>query len=273
MENKILVYDDNCPLCSWYSNLFVKYGFINSEGRKSFSTLNEKILLKIDFDKSRNEIPLLDTSTNKVVYGIDALLEILGQKIPFIKVVGNFGPLKWLLKKFYKLVSYNRKVIVANKCGHGHIDCSPDTNYLYRFLFLSICLTFNTIMLYPLHNNIFSKLSYYHLSFFQLQIAHFVFVFINCVLAFSFSKPKGYEYIGQVNMLALSVILLLSPLIPIISLYNLEWLITACLILSAAFIFKEYGRRMEYVGVLSNNKWIVSVNILSLMGFILFLFH
>ena len=135
MKNKILVYDDNSPLCTWYSGLFVKYGFLNADGRKPFSTLDEKLLAKIDFDKSRNEIPLLDTSTYKVVYGIDALLEILDQKIPYIKATGNFAPLKWVLKRIYKLVSFNRKVIVGKKCGSATIDCSPDYNYLYR-LFL-----------------------------------------------------------------------------------------------------------------------------------------
>jgi predicted DCC family thiol-disulfide oxidoreductase YuxK len=81
MENKILIYDDNCPLCTWYSGLFVKYGYLNADGRKPFSTLDSELLAKIDFDKSRNEIPLLDTTTNKVLYGIDALLEILDQKL------------------------------------------------------------------------------------------------------------------------------------------------------------------------------------------------
>jgi hypothetical protein len=28
MKNKILVYDDHCPLCQWYSGLFVKYGLL-----------------------------------------------------------------------------------------------------------------------------------------------------------------------------------------------------------------------------------------------------
>jgi predicted DCC family thiol-disulfide oxidoreductase YuxK len=273
MKNKILVYDDNCPLCTWYSGLFVKYGFLNAEGRKPFSTLDVNLLSKIDFDKSRNEIPLLDTSTNKVVYGIDALLEILDQKIPFIKVTGNFAPLKWVLKRIYKLVSFNRKVIVAKKCGPGNIDCSPDNNYLYRFIFMAVCLAFNTVMLYPFQDNLFSKLSYYHLDLYELQAAHFAFVIINCTLAFSFPKAKGYEYLGQVNMLALLVILLLAPLMIVLFIFDSEWLATAWLILTATFIFKEYLRRMEYSGVLLNNKWIVSMNLLSLTGFILFLFH
>jgi predicted DCC family thiol-disulfide oxidoreductase YuxK len=273
MKNKILVYDDNCPLCTWYSGLFVKYGFLYADGRKPFSTLDDNLLSKIDFDKSRNEIPLLDISTNKVVYGIDALLEILDQKIPFIKTTGNFVPLKWLLKKIYKLISFNRKIIVAKKCGPGSIDCTPDNNYLYRFIFMVIGLAFNTLMLYPLQNDLFSKLSYYHPDIYQFQAAHFAFVIINCALAFSFSKTKGYEYLGQVNMLALSVILLLIPLMIIQYFFYSEWFVTVWLIITAAYIFKEYMRRMEYVGVLSVNKWIVSMNLLSLTGFILFLFH
>ena len=273
MKNKILVYDDNCPLCTWYSGLFVKYGFLNAEGRKPFSTLDDILLSKIDFDKSRNEIPLLDTSTNKVIYGIDALLEILDQKIPFIKATGNFAPLKWLLKKIYKLISFNRKVIVAKKCGPGSIDCSPDNNYFYRFIFMVVCLVFNTLMLYPFQDHLFNKLSYYHLGLYELQAAHVVFVVINCMLAFSFSKAKGYEYLGQVNMLALSVILLLIPLMIILFFFESEWLATTCLMLTATFIFKEYLRRMEYAAVLSNNRWIVSINLLSLTGFILFLFR
>jgi hypothetical protein len=191
MKNKILVYDDNCPLCTWYSGLFVKCGFLNADARKPFSTLDDELLVKIDFDKSKNEIPLLDTSTHKVVYGIDALLEILGQKVPLIKTTGNFAPLKWVLKKIYKLVSFNRKVIVAKKCRPSTIDCSPDYNYLYRFIFMAVCLVFNTMMLYPFQNNLFSKLSYYHLDLYELQAAHFAFVIINCTLAFSLPKTKG----------------------------------------------------------------------------------
>lgn len=273
MKNRILVYDDDCPLCTWYSGWFVKYGFLTADGRKAFSTLDDKLLSLIDFDKSRNEIPLLDTSSNKVLYGIDALLEILDQKIPCIKITGNLAPVKWLLRKFYKLISYNRKVIIAKKCGPANIDCSPDYNYLYRFVFMATCLVLNTVMLYPIQINVFSKLSYYHLTFLELQAAHFAFVIINCTLALNFSKERGYEYLGQVNMLALSAILLLTPLTMIGYFFASEWFMSIWLMLTASLIFEEYARRMEYAGVLTNNKWVVSMNLLSLNGFMLYLFH
>jgi hypothetical protein len=48
----------------------------------------------------------------------------------------------WFLKKLYKLISYNRRIIVANttttSCG---IDCKPDYNFKYRFLFILLMMT------------------------------------------------------------------------------------------------------------------------------------
>ena len=273
MKNKVLVYDDNCPFCTWYSGLFVKFGLLDVEERRAFSDIDESLLSKIDFDKSRNEIPLLDTSTNKVMYGIDALLEVLDRKLPVVKTIGNLPAVNWALKKIYKLISYNRKIIVAKKCGEGKIDCAPDINFFYRFVFMAISLVFTTVMLFPLQYSLFSKLSYYDLDINQLQAAHFAFVIVNCALAFTFSKTTGYDYIGQVNMLALSVIILLLPIAILNNFIFSELASTLWLILTAVFIFKEYIRRMEYVGVLTNNKWVVSMNLLSLTGFILFLFN
>jgi hypothetical protein len=74
MKNKILVYDDNCPLCSWYSAQFVHFGLLPVDGREAFSTLDPSLLHLIDFDRGRNEILLVDIPSGKVVYGIDALL-------------------------------------------------------------------------------------------------------------------------------------------------------------------------------------------------------
>lgn len=273
MKNKILIYDDNCPLCCWYSGEFVRFGFLTEDGRKAFSSLDPSLLSRIDFEKSRNEIPLLDTENGQVLYGIDALLEILDSKIPFIKKGGNIPPVKWFIKKLYKFISCNRKVIVAKKCGSGTIDCAPDLNYFYRFVFMLVFLLMNTAMLFPLHHIVFTKLSYYSLSIFQMQAAHFVFVIINCSLAFSLSKEKAYEYLGQVNMLAVITIAALIPLMLLNLFIQNEWMDTLYLVFLAAVIFKEYIRRMDYAGILIKNKWLVSINLLALTGFFLYVFN
>lgn len=273
MKNKLLIYDDNCPLCSWYSAQFVKFGFLPKEGRRPFSTIDTTYLNAIDFNRGRNEIPLIDTESKKVVYGIDSLLEILGAKIPVIKITGNSKPIHWLLHHLYKFISYNRKVIVAVKCGPGSIDCSPDFNYFYRGLFMSFFLMVNTLLLFSFHKYILSPLPFYHLSLLQLQAGHVALVLMNCLLALSFPKQQAFEYPGQVNLLALVTTLLLIPLTIINKAAGTNQLSTIIyLVLVTIIVFKEYFRRMEYAGIIQNNKWIASFNLAGMTGFILFLF-
>ena len=196
----------------------VKYKLLKPENRIPFSKADIEILTFINVEKAKDEIPFFDTKTGETLYGIDSLLEILGQKLPIIKSTGNFKPLKWFLRRLYKLVSYNRKVIVAKKCGHGHFDCSPGFNVFYRVFFMILFLFFNSLMLLPLHNNLFTSLSFYHLSIYQLQTAHLLFVVINCAVAVFLKQKQAIEFLGQVNMLALITILLLTPIMAFSSL-------------------------------------------------------
>jgi hypothetical protein len=103
---------------------FCKIGLLNAENRIPFLKADIEILASIDVEKGKDEIPYFDSQTKVTLYGVDALPEILGQRAAFIKSIGNFVPVKRFLTRLYKLISYNRKVIVARKCGTG------------RFLFL-----------------------------------------------------------------------------------------------------------------------------------------
>ena len=247
---------------------------MSAQERKPFSTLEPALLNAIDPDKSRNEIPLLDTQSGNVLYGIDAMLEILGQRFKFIKITGKIKPINWLLKKIYKFISYNRKVIVAKKCHTGSIDCSPDLNYKYRIAFMAVSLLFNSLILFPLNAIVFSTTSVSLLSITKLQAAHFCLVLINCLLSLNFTKTTAIEYLGQVNMLALLTILLLIPLLVVnYFLHFVTWFNFVYLAASAVIVFREYLRRMEYAGVLANHKWIAAINLAGMTGFILFIFR
>jgi hypothetical protein len=271
-SDRILLYDDYCPLCSWYSGLFVKFGLLSPENRIPFSKAAIEILTSIDIQRGRDEIPFFDRNTGVTLYGIDTLLEILGQKAPFVKSIGNFKPAKWSLQRLYKLISYNRKVIVAKKCGTGRFDCSPAFNCFYRVLFMTICLLFISIMLWPLHVCLFRHLAIYQLTFVQLEAAHLSFVSINCIIAAFLTKRQSVEYLGQVNMLALIAILLLTPLIITSSLIVInQFLIIFFLLFLAAFVIKEYFRRMKYANSLL--RPVIAANLICLAAFLLYVFH
>jgi len=273
-NNQVLLYDDYCPLCSWYSGMFVKYGLLKAENRVPFSRADIGVLTTIDIEKAKDEIPLFDKDERTTLYGIDSLLEILSWKMPVIKSIGNIPPVKWFLKKFYKFISYNRKVIVAKKCSNGVFDCSPFFSFPYRISFMITFLVFNSFMLIPLHQNLFDRFSFYHLSLARLQFAHVTLVIVNFTIA-SLLKPKmAIEYLGQVNMLALIAILLLIPLMLINNLLNLPgWFAVVYLGGLTIFIIKEYFRRMKYANVYAGLKPIIVINLICLAAFLSYVFH
>jgi hypothetical protein len=272
-SNQLLIYDDYCPLCSWYSGMFVKYGLLKAENRVPFSIAEIEILTAIDIEKAKDEIPLFDKDERTTLYGIDSLLEILSWRMPILKSIGNIPPIKWFLKKFYKFISYNRKVIVAKKCSTGVFDCSPYFSFQYRISFMIVFLVFNSLMLIPLHQNLFTCLSFYHLNLAQLQFAHICLVALNFTIASFLNPKKAIEYLGQVNMLALISILLLLPLMFITSFILSEWFAVGYLGTLTVFIIKEYFRRMKYANVFTVHKPIILVNLVCLTGFLLYVFH
>ena len=264
---KTLIYDNECPLCVAYTGAFVKTGLLDTAGRKHFNEVSPSLLQQIDEQKCFNEIPLIDETNGKVWYGIDAMLEILGSRFPLIKTIGNCPPVNWLLKKIYKLVSFNRKVIVGQPSSG--LNGNPDFNTKYRVLFLLAGLVVNS-WLFTLFYPLFTKSIFSNADFLQFQVAHFSFVGINVSIAAVLGKRKGLEYLGQVNMLAMTCMLLLLPLNAAGDVFG-NGLINFVMGAICFLIMREYIRRMKYAGILGNYKMIVALNITSLLGFFLYL--
>jgi len=273
MNTKIIIYDDSCPLCSAYTNAFIQTGLIDKDGRKNFSTVSADLVEKIDLKRAVNEIPVIDTVTSQVWYGIDALLEILQQKIPFIKPIGNIKPVKWLLLKLYKFISYNRRVIVAGNNKAGSFDCTPDFNTRYRITFLAVFLLVNTFLLFPLHEYVLRNSIFQQTTVYQLQAAHAAIVLLNVLIALRLGFKEGIEYLGQINMLALMILLLTIPLIAI-NKYTSFSQITAnsfALGILTFFALQEYKRRMNFIGFQKKNPGVILLNIVAILVFFIYL--
>lgn len=262
MNSKVIIYDDSCPLCSAYTSAFVKTGMLDKEGRKDFSSIAPELLAKIDVNKSVNEIPLIDTKTNEVWYGIDALLEILQQRIPGIREAGNIRPVKWFLQRLYKFISYNRRVIVAAENKNQGFDCTPTFNVKYRFVFLAVFLVFNTMMLFPLQQHVLYK-SIFNSNIISLQAVHTAFVLINIGIALLLNQKDRFEYLGQINMIALVAMLLCIPLIVVNNYIDFDngLFNTYYLGMLTFFVVHEYFRRMKYIDFNKRYRKIIVVNI------------
>ncbi|OMQ09745.1 hypothetical protein [[Flexibacter] sp. ATCC 35103] len=149
LENQTLLYDEDCPLCSLYTTGFVKSGMLDENGRKSYCQLSAEEQNFIDLKRATNEIALVDNETKTVTYGIDSLIKVVGFSFPVIEKIAITKPIHFILRKMYSFVSYNRKVIIlGNVKEENKLQCVPDFNYKYRFLFIAFALTITTFVLF-----------------------------------------------------------------------------------------------------------------------------
>jgi len=148
LENKVIVYDDACPMCQAYTAGFVKAGWLKE--RQGFAQVSPDLLAKIDFDRARHEIPLLDTKTGEVTYGLSALFLIIGERMPIFKPLFRSRWFRPLLYPLYQIITYNRRIIAGSSAPKTGCDCAPDVNLFYRWLYISLAVLGGAALSFPI---------------------------------------------------------------------------------------------------------------------------
>lgn len=140
-EHKVIVYDDTCPMCSLYTKAFVHTGMLKAENRIGFSQLeHDELIEALDPVRSRHEIPLLDREGGPTLYGVDALVYILRQRLPIIAWGMKLPGVAASVRVLYAVISYNRRVIIPSSGRTTGVDCTPDFHTGYRLIFIAFAL-------------------------------------------------------------------------------------------------------------------------------------
>ncbi|MFM2387603.1 MAG: hypothetical protein RL660_2360 [Bacteroidota bacterium] len=231
----ILIYDDKCALCAWYSNVFVKLGLLNNTGRLGFAQAPEQLLAQIDLDRAGNEIPLYDTATKQVVYGIDALVTVLSQKQKWIKTFAQLKPVDYCLRKLYKLISYNRKGIVAHIPSTEGYECAPGYSYNYKKFFIVLCYLLSCILLIAVHDKTLHK------------VADWLYLLSGFISLFAIltTDKKYLEFAMQWQLQVLISLVLLIPFTLLLPHINLAAVLYFAII--SVLILMQIRRRIKYL--------------------------
>lgn len=242
LANQTLLYDEDCPLCQAYTGAFVKTGMLDEKGRKPYAELNESELTFVDKEKAVNEIALIDRENKTVTYGVDSLIKVIGNSFPIVSTIGNIKPVKYLLKKLYSLVSYNRKVIIPGKNSNNTIQCTPAFNHRYRIAFMlfativTAITLFNYAELLPIPQGGFGREVI-------LAVGQLAFQFI---FLYKQDNRTVLNYLGNVMTVSLAGSLLLLPMLLINRFITLPE--TANLIwfgITVTLMFMEHYRRVK----------------------------
>lgn len=248
MENIALLYDEDCPLCRWYTRIFVKYGIIETNGRISYNQYVAAHPNDVDTNIAQTKIACVNQQTNEVLYGIDGLVALLGNRYALVRVLGNFKPVNWLLKLLYLLFSYNRRIFApVKKRTIECVACEPARSVAWRIIFISLIsyLTYLIVHWY-FESFLADYLVLNPVNDFLLLLAQIGFQW----LAFTaFGQENSYDYLAHLAFTSF-----LGALALLVFGIGLNWLrltgiqtdflAVVCYGATVAFMFFEHKRRL-----------------------------
>lgn len=195
-----LLYDENCPLCHWYTRMFVKFGFIQVESRQSYQQAIQDDQLSFDKERAKSEIAFVREGEG-TLYGVDSMLKVISYKWKAVSYIGHFFLFYWMLQLLYRFISFNRKIIAPTVCG-TECSCTPKFNLFWRIVFISFCGLITYILVGNYFN--FELKPYLNNEHFSLEFVLFIAQLIFQTIVFKLLKQRDlFTYLGHVSFISL----------------------------------------------------------------------
>lgn len=143
LTEKVILYDDSCPLCQLYTEGFVRLRVLPRSGRVAFGQAPvqcPEVFETLDVARGRVAIPLIDRTTGEIAYGLDALFLLIGHQAAWLRPVLRQRGLKAAIWPLYRLLSYNRRQIAGCEPPITAFDCRPERHLGWRSAWLGIAL-------------------------------------------------------------------------------------------------------------------------------------
>lgn len=256
---KILLYDAECPLCEAYSSAFIKAGLLGADERRTFSSLGgDAFMGRVDSARQGNEIPLVDVNGGATIYGVDALLHLLGRRWPLVQRVFGNGAMRWLAGRMYAFISDNRRIILARRYATLAHNCAPQFRLQSRVRFIVFCVCVAVLITTALGAGLAHALGQ--------QTTHTVLAallacgagwILQMTAALASLRRSVWDYWGHLAMLQLLGVLVLLP--------GIVWLfaapasglfaIAACISASSSIMLRGHIRRAALLGL--SLRWTV----------------
>ena len=139
---KLIIYDASCPMCRLYTR-----GMVSADGSGQLTRISNDELMdttvldRIDRQRARHEIPLIDLDGGETLYGVDTWIYAVSQRSNQIGKLLSRNWLRVLLQKLYAFISYNRRIIITSAPGRWQLlDLQPDFRLNYRLAFVLLVM-------------------------------------------------------------------------------------------------------------------------------------
>lgn len=247
-KNKLLI-DQDCPMCDIYGRCFRKMGWIDNETLTSYQTVEEEYAAKIDMNRARTEIALFDTQSHKTIYGINAMIAIVGHDFPMLQRLLNTTIIYTFLSYLYRFISYNRKAIIPAKPNPKLRNCNPDMNLKYRWTYIIFVAIFTGMILNQFAFQLNASLGMQHDWTRELYIS-FGQIFWQSIAIYFIRKDKTIEYLGNMSTVSMIGGILLIPVLIFHYFITMNiYTLLASFMVIVGIMFLEHVRRCQLLNI------------------------
>jgi hypothetical protein len=254
LENHMVLFDAECPMCKAYTKTFVKTGMLDAGGRAAYQTEMDNVCPLIDKQRAVNEIALVNLKNGEVTYGVQSLFKIIGNACPIFRPLFSFAPFVWLMSKIYGFISYNRRVIIpAGKTGDGYIY-QPSFKIQYRIAYLLFTWVCTGVIL-TRYAQLLAEAVPLGGPWREYFICGGQIIFQGIIVS-TFAEEKLWAYLGNMMIISFAGSLLLLLPLTMSHWFNMPPLFyIACFMVVAGLMLLEHIRRTK----LLNLGWVLTI--------------
>lgn len=259
LENKLIIYDSNCKVCSSLRDVVLKFTSIPEVKVKAHKELNETLSKQVDPEMFRNVMALIDTAGGRTIYGAEGVAYIFSSQYRIVDLLFRVTPVFKLFNFFYKTQAYNRYIIATPK-SQFKCDCFPDRVVKYRISYIVMTLLVSILLtgLFGISlKNFFKNISGTGAAIQMLLMAGTGWV-LQIGLAIMLLRGKALDYIGHLGSIMVVGLLILVPsmLFYAITGVAIPYLPAASVMVSSACMLYLHINRVRYLEL--SQGWTVS---------------
>ena len=259
LDNKLIIYDSNCKVCSSLRDVVLALTSIPEAKVKAYKDLDAEYNSKVDPDKFKNVMALIDTTNGATIYGAEGVAYIFSSQYKVLDILLGFPPFFKLFSVLYKIQAYNRYIMATPK-SNFKCDCYPDKIVSYRLAYIgivfSIAILLTALFGISLKNLVVGiSATKAAMQMFVISVSGWSLQIIAAVL---FMKKNAQEYVGHLGSIMVVSLLLLLP--SILFYFStgifIPYIPAISVLLSCTCMLYLHIERIKYLGV--SQWWTVS---------------
>lgn len=249
LDTKRIVYDSNCKVCTSMRNMMVAYTSIPASQITAYKDLSAAELQRIDPERFKNEMALIDLSGGATLYGAEGVAHIFASQYRLIAWLLRFR-IPYSIFTFLYNVQANNRYIMATPYSKFECDCLPAPTLRYRLAYIVItyliAIGLTALLGMSLANLGGTTLS--RAAAQMLLIAGTGWV-LQLSLAAAFMRSRKLEYFGHAGSIMVAGLLVLIPwmLLHAVTGITNPWIPAVSMVISSGLMLYLHIGRIRYL--------------------------